>query len=207
MTTDAIIALARERRLVLGSRSPRRVRLLAELGVVFRQAISEIDETQQLGEDPFRYALRLAEDKALDVARLCDPDEIVIGGDTVVVLEGIILGKPSNRDEAVRTLLRLSGKRHTVCTALALAHRAGVLRSGVECTKVYFNCVTNEQVERYVDTGEPLDKAGAYGIQGMGAFLVDRIEGNLDNVVGLPRALLDSLAGEAHRLVLHGTDC
>ncbi|MFH1741541.1 MAG: Maf family protein [bacterium] len=207
MTTDAIIALARNRRLVLGSRSPRRVQLLTELGVVFRQAISEIDETQQLGEDPFRYAVRLAEYKALDVARLCNPDEIVIGGDTVVVLEGIILGKPSNRDEAVRTLLRLSGKRHTVCTALALANNTGVLCSGAESTEVYFNRVTNEQVEKYVDTGEPMDKAGAYGIQGMGAFLVDRIEGNLDNVVGLPRALLDSLAREAHRLVLHGTDC
>lgn len=207
MTTDAIIALARDRRLVLGSRSPRRVQLLAELGVVFRQAISEIDEAQQLGEDPFRYAVRLAEDKARDVARLCDPDEIVIGGDTIVVLEGIILGKPSNRDQAVKTLLKLSGKRHTVCTALALAHGTGVLCSGAEGTEVYFNRVTSEQIERYVDTGEPMDKAGAYGIQGMGAFLVDRIEGNLDNVMGLPRALLDSLAREAHRLILHGTDC
>ena len=207
MTTDAIIALARDRRLVLGSRSPRRVQLLAEFGVVFRQAISEIDEAQQLGEDPFRYAVRLAEDKALEVARRCDPDEIVIGGDTVVVLEGIILGKPSNRDEAVKTLLKLSGKRHTVCTALALAHGTGVLCSGAEGTEVYFNRVTSEQIERYVDTGEPMDKAGAYGIQGMGAFLVDRIEGNLDNVTGLPRALLDSLAREAHRLILHGTDC
>jgi len=207
MTTDAIIALSRDRRLVLGSRSPRRVQLLAELGVVFRQAVSEIDEAQQLGEDPFRYAVRLAEDKARGVARLCDPDEIVIGGDTVVVLEGIILGKPSNRDEAVATLLKLSGEQHTVCTALALANGTGILCSGAENTEVYFNRVTSEQIERYVDTGEPMDKAGAYGIQGMGAFLVDRIEGNLDNVVGLPRALLDSLARKAHRLVLHGTDC
>jgi len=207
MTTDAIIALALNRRLVLGSRSPRRVELLAELGVVFRQAISEIDETQRLGEDPFRYAIRLAEYKALDVARLCDPDEIVIGGDTVVVLDGVILGKPSDRDDAIKTLLRLSGKRHTVCTALALADGTGVLCSGAEDTEVYFNQITSEQVERYVDTGEPMDKAGAYGIQGMGAFLVDRIEGNLDTVVGLPRTLLGTLAKEAHRLVLHGTDC
>ncbi|MCX6835365.1 MAG: Maf family protein [candidate division Zixibacteria bacterium] len=207
MTTDAIIALARDRRLVLGSRSPRRVQLLAELGIVFRQAISEIDETQHLGEDPSRYAVRLAENKALDVVRLCDPDEIVIGGDTVVILEGIILGKPANRDDAIETLLKLSGKRHTVCTALALANGTGLLCSGAEDTGVYFNRITSEQVERYVDTGEPMDKAGAYGIQGMGAFLVDRIEGNLDNVVGLPRALLGILAKEAHRLILHGTDC
>jgi septum formation protein len=207
MITDAIIALARDRRLVLGSRSPRRVQLLAELGIVFRQAISEINEAQHSGENPFRYAVRLAEDKARDVARRCDPDEIVIGGDTVVVLEGVILGKPSNRDEAVKTLQMLSGKRHTVCTALALANGAGVLCSGAENTEVYFNRVTSEQIEQYVDTGEPMDKAGAYGIQGMGAFLVDRIEGNLDNVVGLPGALLDSLAREARRLVLFGTDC
>jgi septum formation protein len=207
MTIDALKALAQKRRLVLGSRSPRRVQLLAELGIGFRQEISELDEVQRPSEDPFRYAVRLAEDKALDVSRRCDPDEIVIGGDTVVVLDGVILGKPSDRDEAIASLLRLSGKRHTVCTALALVNGTGVLCSGAENTEVYFNHVTREQVAHYVDTGEPMDKAGAYGIQGMGAFLVDRIEGNLDNVVGLPRALLNSLSNEACRLVLHGTDC
>jgi septum formation protein len=207
MTIDALTALARKRRLVLGSRSPRRVQLLAELGIEFRQEISELDEAQRSGEDPFRYAVRLAEDKALDVSRRCEADEIVIGGDTVVVLEGVILGKPSDRGEAVATLLKLSGKRHTVCTALALVNGTGILCSGAESTEVYFNRVTEEQIARYVDTGEPMDKAGAYGIQGMGAFLVDRIEGNLDNVVGLPRALLNSLSREACRLVLHGTDC
>ena len=207
MTADALISLARRRRLVLGSRSPRRMQLLSELGVSFRQVVSEIDEAQRTGEDPFRYAVRLAEDKALDVVRSCDQDEIVIGGDTVVVLEGVILGKPANRDEAIQTLERLSGHRHTVCTALALANGTGVLCSGEERTEVCFNRVTREQIERYVDSGEPMDKAGAYGIQGMGAFLVDSIAGNLDNVVGLPRVLLNSLAREACRLFLHGTDC
>jgi len=201
MTASALKSLALRRKLVLGSRSPRRVQLLAELGVEFRQLVSELNEIRLPGEDPFRYAVRLAEDKAVDVSRRCRPDEIVIGGDTIVVLDGIILEKPLDREEAIQTLLRLSGKQHIVCTALALADGTGVLCSGAEMTSVRFQRVTLEQISRYVDSGEPMDKAGAYGIQGMGAFLVDSIEGNLDNVVGLPRALLNSLAEKAQHLV------
>lgn len=199
--SDALLTLARRRPIVLGSRSPRRVQLLAELGIEFRQAISQVDESQRPGEDPFAFAVRMAEDKARDVARTCRPDEIVIGGDTVVVLDGTILGKPVDRAEAIRTLMQLSGNRHTVCTALAMAARGGLLCSGEERTEVFFNPGVLEEFESYVDSGEPMDKAGAYGIQGMGGFLVDRIEGSLDNVIGLPRTLLRSLAREALRQI------
>ncbi|MEW5795380.1 MAG: Maf family protein [Candidatus Zixiibacteriota bacterium] len=197
MTVDALTALAERRQLVLGSRSPRRIQLLSEMGVRFRQATAEIDETVWPGEDPFDHAVRLAEEKAIVVASQSNLEDIVIGGDTIVVLDGVILGKPESRDEAVRTLQLLAGKRHTVCTALALAERQGLICSGDERTEVYFNAVTLPEIERYVDSGEPMDKAGAYGIQGMGGFLVDRIEGNLDNVVGLPRTLLFCLARDA----------
>jgi septum formation protein len=194
---DSLLQLVSRRPLVLGSGSPRRVRLLTDAGVTFRQVISHIDETRRTGEDPFDYAVRLARQKASDVARSCERDEIVLGGDTVVVLNGEILDKPTNRPEAVATLQRLSGRRHTVATALALVGRSGDPISGIEKTEVFFNRVSLGRIEEYVDSGEPMDKAGAYGIQGMGAFLVDRIEGNLDNVVGLPFTLLNSLARDA----------
>jgi septum formation protein len=175
--------------------------LLDELGVSFRRAVSQVDETQRPGEDPYACAVRLACEKAADVAAQADPSELVIGGDTIVVLDGAILGKPTDRPHAIETLQKLAGKRHTVCTALALADHAGVLCSGEERTDVFFHPVTRAQIEAYVEGGEPMDKAGAYGIQGMGAFLVDRIAGNLDNVVGLPRTLLESLARDAIHLL------
>lgn len=201
MTSDALIQLADLRPLVLGSRSPRRVQLLSEMGIKFRQLVLQVDESLRIDEAPFAFAVRLAEEKAAAAASLSAPEEIAIGGDTIVVLDGVILGKPLNRTDAVRTLRQLSGKRHTVCTALALAGSRGVLCSGEERTEVFFNTVTRDQIEAYVDSGEPMDKAGAYGIQGMGGFLVDRLEGNLDNVVGLPRTLLNCLARDALHLL------
>jgi septum formation protein len=201
MTYSHLMALAATRRLVLGSASPRRVHLLRETGVPFRQAVADVDESRRPNENPFACALRLAEEKALTVARQADMDEIVIGGDTVVILNDIILGKPVDESDAARMLAMLAGKQHTVCTALALAHREGLYCSGEERTDVYFNAASQEQISRYIASGEPRDKAGAYGIQGMGAFLVDRIEGNLDTVIGLPRLLLDRLAKDTlHKL-------
>ena len=105
-----------------------------------------------------------------------------------------MLGKPSDEEEAFRTLSTLASKQHTVCTALAVADRNGILASGYELTDVWFNKVSDRQIRDYIASGEPMDKAGAYGIQGMGAFLVDRLEGNLDTVIGFPRKLLESLA-------------
>ena len=200
MTHDALLQLARQHPLVLGSGSPRRVRLLTETGVTFRQRVSRVEERQLPGEDPYLFAVRMAEEKARAVAAECQPDEVVVGGDTIVVLDGKILSKPVDPDDAVRILGILSGHRHTVGTALALAMRDRDLCSGIERTAVFLNGVTTDQIVEYVGSGEPLDKAGAYGIQGMGAFLVDRIEGSLDNVVGLPLTLLNRLAREALRL-------
>ncbi|MBD3257579.1 septum formation protein Maf [candidate division GN15 bacterium] len=182
--------------MVLGSSSPRRIRLLTELGLEFRQASPDIDETRHTGEPPFEYAVRLARQKAGAIAAGAGENEVVIGGDTVVVMEQDILDKPNSIEEAVRTLQTLSGEEHIVGTALALSTANGVTVAGVEQTIVRFNDVSLEEIHEYVATGEPMDKAGAYGIQGMGAFLVDSLRGNLDNVIGLPRSLLDRLAGE-----------
>lgn len=187
--------LARQHDLVLGSGSPRRARLLQELDIEFRKIIPQIDETSRPGEKPCACALRLAEEKAESLLSQLQDGEIVLAGDTIVVLDEVILGKPSNEEEAFETLTRLTGRTHYVCTALALADGDGLVCSGTEQTEVKFNRVTPDQIREYIASGEPMDKAGAYGIQGMGAFLVDSIEGNLDNVIGLPRTLLNRLAG------------
>ncbi|RKX21737.1 MAG: septum formation protein Maf [Candidatus Zixiibacteriota bacterium] len=189
--------MANRRRFILGSGSPRRKKLLSEAGISFQQRLSIIEEIQREGEDPFAFALRMAQEKALGVAGRGDTGEVVLGGDTVVVLNGVIHGKPTSEQNAVDTLSRLSGQSHVVCTALALATGDKLLTSGHEMTTVVFNRVTPEQILSYIATGEPMDKAGAYGIQGMGGFLVDTIQGNLDNVIGLPGTLLETLAAEA----------
>ena len=186
--------LANRKELILGSRSPRRVTLLTELGIPFQQIIPQLDEHHVDGEHPYACAQRLAEAKALWVSQQLEPNQLVLGCDTIVVLGDTILGKPADENEAFETLSLLSGKKHVVCTAIAMADKTGVLRSGYETTEVYFNPVTPKQIRAYIATTEPLDKAGAYGIQGMGSFLVDRIAGNLDTVIGLPRSLLDKLA-------------
>jgi len=196
MTHSFLLELSQLRRLVLGSGSPRRKRLLSEAGIAFDQRVSWINERRKAGEDPFRFALRMAQEKALAVAAESADDTVVLGGDTIVVLGDAILSKPGNEEEAFETLSRLSGQTHVVCTALAIADKQHLLASGTEKTTVVFNTVAAQQIHQYISTGEPMDKAGAYGIQGMGAFLVDRIDGNLDNVIGLPCTLLEALARE-----------
>jgi septum formation protein len=170
--------------------------LLREAGVSFRQEVSHIVEQVMPDEDPFAFAQRIAREKAIAVASGCGEEEIVLGGDTIVVLGDQLLGKPVDAEDAIGILETLSGQQHTVGTALALASGSRMLASGIETTRVFFNKVSRDQITEYVASGEPLDKAGAYGIQGMGAFLVDRIEGNLDNVIGLPLTLLNHLARE-----------
>lgn len=181
---------------MLGSGSPRRLQLLAETGIQFSQVVSNLEESLLPNEQPYHYALRLAEDKALAVSKSAVQEAIVIGCDTIVVLDGQVLEKPECTEEAFRMLSLLSGKRHVVCSALAFVGDNEVLSSGYELTDVYFHQATSERIREYILTGEPMDKAGAYGIQGMGAFLVDRIEGSLDTVIGLPRTLLERLAGD-----------
>ncbi len=191
-----LTGLAQKRKIVLGSASPRRVELLAETGINFRRQISDFEEhNNDLGK-PYELAQILAEEKALAIAKTIATNEVVIGADTVVVLNNTSIGKPADQNEAARILESLSGKKHTVCTALAIAEQKRIIVSGYELTDVYFNQVSEKQIAEYIKTGEPMDKAGAYGIQGMGGFLVDRIEGELDNVIGLPRRLLERLAGE-----------
>lgn len=188
--------LAELRPIVLGSGSPRRLQLLQEVGIPFRQLTPDIHESILPGERPYSFAKRLAEDKALAVAQKTAPADLVIGCDTIVVLNDVVLGKPTDEADAFNILSSLSGHQHVVCSAVAYAVTGRLLASDYELTKVTFNEVSGEQIRQYIATGEPMDKAGAYGIQGMGSFLVDSIEGNLDTVVGLPRVLMEWLAGE-----------
>lgn len=194
MTVERLKELAERYRLVLGSGSPRRVRLLGETGVTFEQIIPDIKEDHHSEEPPYDFAERIAGEKALWVAERVEAEDVIIGCDTIVVLGDQLLGKPTDQANALRILSSLSGQQHVVCTGVALAHRRAVVVSGYELTKVFFNDVDGQRLREYIASGEPMDKAGAYGIQGMGAFLVDRIDGQLDNVIGLPRLLLDSLA-------------
>jgi septum formation protein len=194
MTGERLQQLAERYRLVLGSGSPRRVRLLGETGVSFEQIIPEISEDRRSEENSYDFAERIAREKAVWVAERARAEAIVIGCDTIVVLGDELLGKPTDEADALRILTGLSGRQHVVCTGVALARRGSIVASGYELTKVFFNVIGDQKLWEYIDSGEPMDKAGAYGIQGMGAFLVDRIEGRLDNVIGLPCLLLDDLA-------------
>jgi len=182
--------------LILASRSPRRRQLLEMLGIPVEVRPSHVPEVQVAGEAPRDYALRLAQDKARAV-----PGELVLAADTIVVLGDEILEKPEGEDDAVRMLLRLQGRTHQVVTAVAL--RAGeTVFEAVDETAVTFRPAREGMLRAYVRTGEPLDKAGAYGIQGYGAALIERIEGDFFGVMGLPlRLVLDLLAeaGEPYR--------
>ncbi len=178
--------------LVLASASPRRSECLRMLGLAFTVQPSDVCEDVRPGEDPEGHVERLAREKALAVARV-RPDAAVLGGDTVVVLDGEILGKPRDPRDAERMLLRLAARDHVVCSGLAIALPSGDVRSGVAATRVRFRPVGPELARAYVATGEPLDKAGAYGIQGLGASLVSEIRGDYHAVVGLPVGLLMKL--------------
>lgn len=183
--------------LILASGSPRRHQFMEEIGCHFMVQTHEIEETRRRDESPLPFALRMAEDKALAIDD--KTSSIILGCDTIVVVGPIVLGKPRSRDEAFSMLSMLSGQHHEVCTALAFVREGRVLCSDYDVTTVFFNRVSSDQIWEYIANGEPMDKAGAYGIQGMGGFLVDRIEGNLDTVVGLPRYLLDHMAAEILR--------
>lgn len=180
-----------KRRMVLASKSPRRRELLEMLGAQFEVITSDCDENIT-GLAPRDLVRELALRKAEAVyERLNDPDAVVIGSDTIVTPDGVkALGKPRDHGDAVRTLTELSGKWHSVCTGIAVIGRAAdnTLKKIAETveTKVKFLDLTKEECERYADTGEPLDKAGSYGIQGRGGALVEKIDGDYYSVVGLP---------------------
>ncbi len=173
--------------------------MLMDEKILFRQITPDIDENNFSPSNPFELAVHLAEQKARVIIPRINQDDVVLGCDTIVVLNGQVLGKPSSTDEAVKMLMQLSGNMHTVCSAVALMTLDGDLISGYELSNVFFKKVPVERIKEYVETGEPLDKAGSYGIQDRGVFLVDRVEGNIDNVIGLPLALLDKFAGKLAR--------
>lgn len=175
--------------LVLASQSPRRELLLRMLGLHFDVIPAELDETYRNGESAGPHAERLAREKAQAVAAR-RPDALVIGSDTVVVLDGRVLGKPRDPEHAVEMLMSLQGREHQVETAVAVASPGHPLLSGVESVRVRFRPFDRTLATDYVQTGEPMDKAGAYGIQGYGAAIVERIEGDYFAVMGLPIGLM-----------------
>jgi septum formation protein len=180
-----------ECRVVLASASPRRRQLLDLIGIAHEVRPANIDETMRPREAPRRHAERLAREKASAVAKR-DPDLITIGADTIVVVNRTVLGKPRDAGDAARMLALLSGREHVVTTAVAVA-RGKKLRSAVEEVRVKFRRLRDEEIEAYIATGEPMDKAGAYGIQGYGATIVERIEGDYFAVMGLPIVRLIAL--------------
>lgn len=177
--------------LILASASPRRRELLAQIGLQFTVITADIDETPLPGEVHTAYTLRLAEAKARAVLML-HPDAIVIGADTTVAVDGELLGKPRDATDAARMLRLLSGRAHQVTTAVALLSSLGTL-TAAETTQVVFSPMREDEIAAYVATGEPMDKAGAYAIQGRAAQWIPRIEGDYSNVVGLPLARLAML--------------
>ena len=177
--------------LILASRSPRRSELLAAAGISFEVLAADIDETPHDGEAPDAYVERLAIEKARAVLAL-RPDATVLGADTTVTIDGLILGKPVDAEEATAMLRRLSGRVHEVFTGVAVVSDGGV-QSAVECTRVWFDLMTDEDISWYVESGEPVDRAGAYAIQGLASRFIPRIEGSYTNVVGLPVALVSSI--------------
>jgi septum formation protein len=171
-------------RVVLASLTPRRREQLTLIGIAHEVRPADIDESVHPGERPAPHAERLARGKALAIAR-AEPGALVVGSDTIVVVDGDILGKPRDEAHAAEMLARLSGRVHTVFTAVAVA-RDDRIASGVEEVEVTFRPLDANEIRHYVATREPMDKAGAYGIQGYGATIVERIDGDYFAVMGLP---------------------
>lgn len=181
-------------KLVLASRSPRRQELLQRAGFEFEVRPSGAEEVRRSGESGEDLARRAAREKSLGVAVFSPSDSLVLGADTVVVINGLILGKPSDPDDAVRMLRMLSGATHRVVTGVCLVRAPGQIEAVAhETTMVKFRHLEEDEIRDYVGSGEPLDKAGAYGIQGLASRFVTRIEGCYFNVVGLPIPLLYDL--------------
>jgi septum formation protein len=178
--------------LILASSSPRRQELLRQTGIAFEVFAPHINEDQRPGEAPLKYALRLAREKAQAVAQH-RPQRAVLGADTIVVMGGEVFGKPTDPADATRMLRRLSDRAHEVTTAVSLALPGGGNDTRSCTTQVYFRKLTEDEIQQYVAGGEPMDKAGAYAIQGGASRWTDRIEGEYSNVVGLPLSLVTEM--------------
>ncbi len=171
--------------MILASASPRRKEILENFGFLFKTIVKNIDETSDKTRAEEKI-LEIAEKKAR-AATIDFPDENVVGADTVVVVDGKILGKPKNKEDAFSMLKSLSGRSHEVITAFSFINiNKNISYSDYEITKVYFKNLTDDEINWYINTKEPMDKAGAYGIQGKGAFFVEKIEGDFFSVMGFP---------------------
>ncbi len=189
--------------LVLASGSPRRRELLAQAGYRFEVQVSSVAESRRPDEDAIRFVTRLAREKAEEVFARCSPGAVVLGADTVVVCDGEVMGKPVDAADATRMLLMLSGRTHQVVTGVAVVWGEGSAEVAAELTQVTMRTISAEEVSEYVASGEPMDKAGAYAIQGHAGRWIPRINGCYFNVVGLPLALVTSLLeGVEQRLAL-----
>ncbi len=174
--------------LILASKSPRRKEILSNVGLDFEIYVSDTDESVPFGTLPYDAVMQISRRKAEAVRNALGEKakgKIILGADTVVTLENRIIGKPKDKEDAIEILKSLSGKRHVVYTGFTLI-KDDFLYSDFESTNVYFRALTQEEIVAYVDSGEPMDKAGAYGIQQLGALLVNKIHGDYFNVMGLP---------------------
>ncbi len=179
--------------IVLASSSPRREKLFRELGLHFIVISPNVVEVHLAGESPVDYVLRISLEKALSVAATLKNRQLVIGADTIVVCDGEILGKPKDREDAKSMLTKLSGQHHQVMTGISIvrAKREIMHAESIESV-VKFKTLSPNEIEEYVNTNEPLDKAGGYAAQGVGAFMIEGIQGSFTNVVGLPLSTLSN---------------
>ena len=182
--------------LILASTSPRRKDLLSQIGLTFTIVPSDFEEDMSLPLSPDKLTMHLSKEKALAVAKNY-PDAVIIGADTVVAIDGAVLGKAHTKEDAQRMLSMLSGKTHQVITGLTVIIPAGesptgeqIIESVASINNVTFKPLAGEEIEWYIQTGEPLEKAGTYGIQGLGAMFVEKIEGSYSGIVGLPLEIL-----------------
>ena len=191
--------------LILASQSPRRRELLSRLGLAFTVRVADIDETMDPHQLPFDEVARLSRDKAAAVAETAPEGAVVVAADTVVVLENRVLGKPHSREEAAEMLRSLSGRPHQVMTGMTVRHGSHA-ESDTVVTDVHFRPLSEAEIEAYVATGEPMDKAGAYGIQGLASIFIDRLAGDYYNVMGLPLCRLCAMLRAAGVPVLGLTE-
>jgi len=182
--------------IVLASASPRRQELLRQIGCAFRVVVSEAEELSDDGISPDRLAEENARRKAKDVAAKEGGNVPVLGADTVVAVDGMILGKPKDAADAARMLRLLSGRQHFVYTGIALAYKGEVYEDVVR-TEVWVDELSEKEIDAYIAMGEPMDKAGAYAVQGIAAKFIPRIDGSFSNVVGLPLHAVKELARKA----------
>ena len=178
--------------IVLGSKSPRRQELLQKLGAAFRVLTAEVDETTAPGLSAREAVTQISARKAAATAELADPEALIVCADTVVVLDGRVMGKPKTPAEARDMLTALSGRTHEVLTGLTV-RRGEQAVTVVECTRVTFRALLPREIETYIASGEPMDKAGSYGIQGLAASFVSHLDGDYFNVMGLPLCALTGI--------------